>query len=104
MGIELDLLVNHSDWHTINNNNNPLIGVNVIAENPELGSVTDDNGEFLVAFVPVGIHKVTASYIGYTAVSKENVIVTLDQATNVNFQMDPTSIEMDAIVVSAEKP
>ena len=85
-------------------NVHPLAGVNIVVENSELGSVTDGNGEYLIAFVPVGVHQVTASYVGYTTVSQQNVIVSLDQTVNVDFQMTAPLLEIDVVTVSAAKP
>ncbi len=82
----------------------PLVGVNILVENTELGAATDEYGEFIIPFVPVGYHKVTASYIGYNTVTKENVLITSNQTAVVNYKMSQTLITMETIVVKAEKP
>lgn len=80
-----------------------LVGVNIIVEGTELGAATDEVGEFIVPFVPAGTHMITASYIGYNTVSKQNVIIFTDQTTAVNFKLKPILITMEPIVVSAER-
>lgn len=81
-----------------------LVGVNVVIEKTELGAATDLEGEFIVPFVPVGMHTITASYLGYNTVSKSNAIVFSDQTVFVNFTLSPAVITMEPIVVKAERP
>lgn len=81
-----------------------LVGVNVVLEKTELGAATDLKGEFIVPFVPVGMHTITASYLGYNTVSKSNTIVFSDQTVFVNFTLSPAVITMEPIVVNAERP
>lgn len=87
-----------------NTNGEILIGVNVIIEGTELGASTDENGFYVIPFVPVGTHEITASYIGYNSVTKKNIIVTSNQTTNVDFKLSPGAIILEPIVVVEEKP
>lgn len=87
-----------------NTNGEILIGVNVIIEGTELGASTDENGFYVIPFVPVGTHEVTASYIGYNSVTKKNITVTSNQTTNVDFKLSPGAIILEPIVVVEEKP
>ncbi len=82
----------------------PLIGADVIVEGTELGAATDENGEYTVLFVPVGTHRVVTSYISYDAFTYTNVVVNADQTTLLNFQLEPTVIEVGEVVVEAERP
>jgi hypothetical protein len=43
----------------------PLIGASVVVEGTELGDATDLHGEYLITRVPVGTHRLGASYTGY---------------------------------------
>lgn len=88
----------------IDQDGDALIGVNVIVEKTELGAATDFEGEFIVPFVPAGSYTISASYLGYTSVSKAGVQVFSDQTVVVNFLLDPAVITMDPIIVNAEKP
>ncbi len=87
-----------------NTNGEILIGVNVIIEGTELGASTDENGFYVIPFVPVGTHEITASYIGYNSVTKKNITVTSNQTTNVDFKLSPGAIILEPIVVVEEKP
>lgn len=87
----------------IDDQGEPLIGVNIIIEGTELGAATDEAGEYLVHFVPAGTHRITASYIGYYTLTKENVIIYTDQTTVINFRLEPEVIPMQTVVVSAQR-
>ena len=87
-----------------NSNGEILIGVNVVIEGTELGASTDENGVYVVPFVPVGTYEVTASYIGYNSVTKTNIIVSTNQTTNIDFKLLPGAIFLEPIVVVEEKP
>ncbi|MGQ9464212.1 MAG: TonB-dependent receptor [bacterium] len=81
-----------------------LFGVNVVIEGTELGASTDENGIYVIPFVPIGTYEITASYIGYNSVTKKNVLVTSNQTTNVDFKLTPGTIILEPIVVVEEKP
>lgn len=83
----------------------PIIGANVIIEGTYLGAATDMNGNYVIINVPPGVYKVKASAVGYKTVIKENVKVSIDLTTTVNFQLEPTVIEIgEEVVVVAERP
>uniref|UniRef100_A0A7V3VU19 TonB-dependent receptor n=1 Tax=candidate division WOR-3 bacterium TaxID=2052148 RepID=A0A7V3VU19_UNCW3 len=82
----------------------PLFGVNVIVEGTELGASTDENGIYVIPFVPVGTYEVTASYVGYNPVTKKNIMVTTNQTTFVDFKLAQTAIIIEPVVVVEEKP
>ena len=43
----------------------PLPGVNVLIEGTTLGASTDIDGYYVIVSVPVGVHQLKVSYIGY---------------------------------------
>ncbi len=83
----------------------PLPGVNVILEGTTLGSSTDIDGYYVVLNVPVGVYNLRANYIGYKDVVVQDVRVSASITTEVNFQLTPTTLELEeAIVITAERP
>ncbi|GAB4369118.1 MAG: hypothetical protein Kow0042_10660 [Calditrichia bacterium] len=83
----------------------PLPGVNVIVEGTTLGSSTDIDGYFVILNMPVGVYDIRANYIGYKDVVVQNVRVSANITTEVNFELEPTTLELEeAIVVTAERP
>ena len=52
----------------------PLIGASVAVEGTELGNAADLHGEYLITRVPVGTHRLRASYTGYNDVTTTIVL------------------------------
>ncbi|MCF8242964.1 MAG: TonB-dependent receptor [Melioribacteraceae bacterium] len=81
-----------------------LPGCNIIIEGTTMGSAADINGEYFILNVPPGTYTVKATIVGYKVVSVTNVRVKVDLTTEINFEMEPSTVEMDEIVVVAERP
>ncbi|MDZ7373893.1 MAG: TonB-dependent receptor [candidate division KSB1 bacterium] len=77
----------------------PLPGVNVILENTQMGAATDENGEYFIINVPPGTYSVVARMIGYVPKRYERVRVSVDLTTQLDFQLEPTVIEVEKPVV-----
>jgi len=81
----------------------PLIGADIVVEGSELGSASDENGDFVVLYVPAGTYRVTASYISYDPLSFASVVVNADQTTMLSFRLPPTVIEVKGVTAIAER-
>ncbi|MCX7985254.1 MAG: TonB-dependent receptor [Bacteroidetes bacterium] len=81
----------------------PLVGVNVTIVNTSLGAATDLAGDFTILNVPVGTYTVQASAIGYSKVRKSNVVVSQGQTTRVDFELEETVLETEAVTVTATR-
>ncbi len=86
------------------NTNEPLIGANIILEGTNYGAATDLNGDYFIINLPPGSYNLKASLIGYSSKSIQNVRVSVDQTTKINFELGEEAIKMEDIVVSAEQP
>lgn len=82
----------------------PLPGVNVVVEGTTLGSTTDLDGFYFILNVPVGMHTVKASMVGYTVMKVSEVVVTSDLTTRQDFQLEQATLDLGEVVVTAEKP
>lgn len=83
----------------------PLPGVNVILEGTTQGSSSDIDGYYVILNVPVGVYSIRANYIGYKDYVIQNVRVSADITTEINFSLEPTTLELEeAIIVTAERP
>lgn len=82
----------------------PLIGVNVVIEGTSLGAATDADGFYFILNIPPGKYQVRAVMIGYANVIKENVQVSINQTTDLNFSLREQSVEGETVVVEAERP
>lgn len=71
-----------------------VVGASVEIVNTETGLqrslTTNEDGTFLATFLPLGRYKVTANQSGFGVVTRENVDVTLNQTTQVDFNLDPS--------------
>ncbi|MGH7483963.1 MAG: SusC/RagA family TonB-linked outer membrane protein [Longimicrobiales bacterium] len=77
----------------------PLLGAQVYIEGTELGTLTQQNGQFLLLNVPAGDHEVSVQLIGYgTATSP--VVVQAGQTATLNFELSETALALEEIVVT----
>ena len=81
----------------------PLVGVDVIIEGTTYGAATDENGNYLIINVPVGIYTVAAHYIGYTSARVKNVQIFIDQTTTVDFKLKSAALTVDTVTVTAKR-
>jgi outer membrane receptor protein involved in Fe transport len=82
----------------------PLAGVNIRIEGQRLGAITDDNGEYFIIGIPGGRHTVRMNLIGYAAFVAQNVEVTPDFTTPLDATLRSEAVQMNEVVVSAERP
>lgn len=81
----------------------PLPGVNVFVQGTTLGSTTDIDGYYTILQVPPGTHSIVASMVGYAAITVRQVQVHIDQTSPVNVELVPEAIEIENIIVVAER-
>jgi len=83
-------------------NGEQLAYANVYLENTALGSATNEKGYYIIHNVPEGIYQIIFSYISYgTAV--RDIEIGADQHLTLNIELKPSAIELEKIVVSAER-
>jgi len=82
----------------------PLPGVNIVIEGTTLGAAADEKGNYVILNVPPGTYTLKASMIGYKIVVKRNVKVSVDLTTEINFELEPTVIQGETVVVEARRP
>ena len=81
----------------------PLAGVQVFLEGTGRGVISQENGRYFIVNVAPGNYTLVAQLIGYAAVRKENVQVTIDVTSTINFQMPREAVAVDEIIVEAER-
>jgi len=77
---------------------------NVLVDGTMKGSASDENGKFRIGQVHAGTYSVQAKFIGYNTVTIENVRVSINRITNLDFELPPVVLNTEEIVVRAEKP
>lgn len=79
--------------------------VNVLIIGTTQGAATDIDGYYVIIGVSPGTYSVRASAIGYNSVTTENVKVSIDLTTQVDFSLNETSVELgEEVIVVATKP
>lgn len=82
----------------------PLIGANILIEGTDFGAASNVNGEYVILNIPPGRYNVKISFIGYETVVYTDVIIIVDQTTQLSAEINPKSIEVDEVVVVAPSP
>ncbi len=86
------------------NTGEPVIGANVLVVGTSMGAAADVDGSYFIINIPPGVYEVKASSIGYTPVTVQNVRVSVDQTTDLDFSLNEESIQIGEVIVSAQKP
>jgi outer membrane receptor protein involved in Fe transport len=86
---------------TDKNTKSPLIGVNIFNHAKEIGTTTDEKGQFIFNNIPVGTYTIQFSYIGYEIVTKTDVIIKSMRTTYLNVDMLTSTVELENIVVES---
>lgn len=78
----------------------PLSGVQIFIAGSNRGTLTNQEGRFLIPGVQQGPQTIRAVVIGY---SRGEQVVTIQggQTVTVNFALQPSAVELDAVVVNA---
>jgi len=79
-----------------------LSGANLIIEDLERGTTSDENGQFILNSVPEGEFIISASYIGYR-VSKQKLITYNATEMSITFMLIPTILQGQSIEVTATR-
>ncbi|HDP98031.1 MAG TPA: TonB-dependent receptor [bacterium] len=82
----------------------PLIAANIYIVGTTLGAATDINGSYFINNVPPGTFTVRATMMGYKQVEMQNVKVSADLTTEVNFRLEEAVLEGEVITLVAERP
>lgn len=85
-------------------NGEPLPGANVTIMGTTLGAATDLQGYYTIIKVPPGTYTVSAKMIGYKEVRQTDVRVRVDLTAKINFNLETSAIETDAVTIVAERP
>lgn len=79
-----------------------LPGVNVHIEGTTQGTVTNVEGEYVIIGVRPGSYTIVASFVGFATARREDVQVSVDLTSTVDFQMREEVFEGEEVVVTAE--
>lgn len=79
----------------------PLIGATVLIQPQGSGTVTDNEGGYVMEDLTEGTYTVTASYLGYESISKS---IKIKASTNnqLNFSLAESAKELEEVVIAAK--
>jgi hypothetical protein len=78
-----------------------IIGANVTITGTGQGDATDLDGNYTIRMLEPGVYSVTVSYISYTRKIIEGVQVSDSEVTTLNIALDPETVGLDEVVVTA---
>jgi TonB-linked SusC/RagA family outer membrane protein len=78
----------------------PLSGVQISIAGTQLGTLTNQEGRYIILNVPSGAREVRATRIGY-AQSTQPVTVVAGQTVNADFTMTESAVPLEGLVVTA---
>ena len=80
-----------------------LIGVTIKLDGSDLGTATDADGNFRIAGIPPKSYNIIATYLGYSAQTKFNVVITTGNANQLNFELEPYNNALGEVVVAENR-
>ena len=83
----------------------PLPGANLFVpgSDPLIGTITDQNGNFLLRGVQVGRVTVTAMFMGYSPVTMSNLVINSGKELIINFELEEQVVRGEEVVITAER-
>ena len=70
-----------------------------LVDKPEIGSVTDSLGRFVIKNVPIGRHNIQASFVGYEPTIFREILVTSSKEVSLNIPLKESIKELDEVMV-----
>lgn len=81
-------------------NQQRLIGVNVIVDGYDRGTSTDERGHFKIENLEAGIYTVKFSFLGYRTSYETDVVVRNNRPTTLEVELQPQTLETEEITVT----
>lgn len=80
-----------------------LVGASVRVEGSSLGATTDMNGQYVIIKVPPNVYSLRVSYVGYASTEVKNVTVVQDNTTQIDVDLEESSVTLQAVVVEVAR-
>jgi outer membrane receptor protein involved in Fe transport len=81
-----------------------LVGANVVIDGTAYGAAVDAEGSYYIVNIDVGRYTLKASMMGYNTVVKDDVRISADLTTSIDFELQPAAIKMKGVTVKAKRP
>jgi hypothetical protein len=83
-------------------NNEGISFANVVVLGTDYGTVTDENGNYILSNVSPGLYNVRASFVGYRSKTIFEIQVSLARAVRLDFDLREEAADLNEVNVSAE--
>ncbi|MGB1316312.1 MAG: TonB-dependent receptor [Chitinophagales bacterium] len=85
--------------------NQEIFGANVVLLNtkPLLGTTSDINGNFKITNVPIGLHNIKISYLGYENIFFNDVYITAAKGLNIDAMLQEDIVSVKEINITAKR-
>ena len=85
-----------------NETRQPIISATIRIDGSKLGSITNKKGYFVINKVPVGIHLLKISSVGYQQIALADIVVVANRNKAVNSEMNSISVKSEGVTVSED--
>jgi len=83
-------------------NNEPIPFANIVVQGLDLGTVSDENGNYQLTDMAPGLYNVRASFVGFKPNTVFEVQVTRARAVQLDFPLEEDASDLAEVVVSSE--
>lgn len=81
----------------------PIANANIVVAGTDFGAASALDGDFVILNIPPGRYSVSASCVGYVSVIQQQVMIYADLTTRLDFELDPTILQGQEVVVRAQR-
>ena len=82
----------------------PLFGANVMVVGTIHGAAAGPDGRFAILRLPPGVYSVRATMMGYGPLQVENIRVSIDKTSNVDFELATEIVQGQTVTIVAARP
>nr|BFF40209.1 hypothetical protein BACY1_20140 [Tenacibaculum mesophilum] len=75
--------------------------VNILVHGTEIGTVSNENGEFELSNVPLGYNKIQASFVGYKTLISDEYLVTKDNSPYITLALIEDATQLKEVQIQA---
>ncbi|UTD14974.1 TonB-dependent receptor [Tenacibaculum mesophilum] len=75
--------------------------VNILVYGTEIGTVSNENGEFVLSNVPLGYNKIQASFVGYKTLISDEYLVTKDNSPYITLELIEDATQLKEVQIQA---
>ncbi|NNF57812.1 MAG: carboxypeptidase-like regulatory domain-containing protein [Rhodothermaceae bacterium] len=81
----------------------PLPGANVFIARSQRGTVADAQGRYRLAGVPLGAHRLVASFVGFETAGEDLVLRRAGETRTIDFRLREAAVELGEVTAEAER-